>query len=322
VASGVGYRPAGVEAQAQARAPELRPLGVGEILDVAIKISWRTALTLFRIVVLVVAPVQLIASLVTTSASTGDSFTTTTDASGRQSVHLHHPYLFATSLAAVLVLSIVASTLATAACFKAVADAYLGQRPTWRTSLAFALRRLGSILLVILIAVVVLAVILVVMIFAFVLFVPLGILCVAPAIWIAVRWSVSIPALLTEGVRGTAALGRSWRLVRGRWWGSFAVIVIGTLLSLIVSSVVQYGLAGAALAGTGSSSAAEVIIGTIGGTIASMLTTPFTAAFIAVLYFDLRVRKEGFDLELLAERIGLTPRPAGDVRPAPPGVPA
>ena len=38
---------------------------------------------------------------------------------------------------------------------------------------------------------------------------------------------------------------------------------------------------------------------------------------MTVLYFDLRVRKEGFDLQLLAERIGLAPRPAGEYRPPP-----
>ena len=66
-----------MEAQAQATAPELRPLGVGEIVDVAIKIYWRNALTLFRIVLVVVAPVQLVSSLVTTSASTNNNLVTT-----------------------------------------------------------------------------------------------------------------------------------------------------------------------------------------------------------------------------------------------------
>ena len=48
------------------------------------------------------------------------------------------------------------------------------------------------------------------------------------------------------------------------------------------------------------------------------------AAVITVLYVDLRVRKEGFDLQLLAERVGLAARPAGAplVRPAPAAPPA
>jgi hypothetical protein len=42
-----------------------------------------------------------------------------------------------------------------------------------------------------------------------------------------------------------------------------------------------------------------------------MLTTPAVAAFAIVLYIDLRVRKEGFDLYLLAQRLGVEPTEAG-----------
>ena len=292
--------------EAQATAPELRPLGVGEVVDVAIKIYWRNALTLFRIVLVVVAPVQLVSSLVTTSASTSNNLVTTqTDPiTGEQTVHFNHPYLFVTGILVVVVLSLVGSILSTGACFKAVADAYLGETPEWRSSLAFAFRRFGSLLWLLLIAGLALL--------------PLFAACLLPGIWVGVAWAVAVPALLTEGLRGTKALGRSWRLVRGRWWPTFGVLLIGFLLAGVVSSVIQYGFTALLLVGVGKSNVAQVVVGTIGGTLSSMLTTPFTAAFVSVLYFDLRVRKEGFDLELLAERIGLKPPPAGEVRPAPP----
>jgi hypothetical protein len=40
-----------------------------------------------------------------------------------------------------------------------------------------------------------------------------------------------------------------------------------------------------------------------------MIATPAAAAFITVLYIDLRVRKEGFDLLLLARRLGVERAP-------------
>src|SRR5207245_2753920 len=49
-------------------APALRPLGIGEILDVGIKIYWRHALTLFRIVLFVVLPAQILVNVVQVSA--------------------------------------------------------------------------------------------------------------------------------------------------------------------------------------------------------------------------------------------------------------
>src|SRR4051812_35731266 len=53
--------------------PRLRPLGIGEILDVGIKIYWRNAWTLFRIVVFVVLPAQILVNLVQVSAAPSDA---------------------------------------------------------------------------------------------------------------------------------------------------------------------------------------------------------------------------------------------------------
>ena len=49
-------------------APALRPLGIGEILDVGIKIYWRNAWTLFRIVLFVVLPAQILVGIIQASA--------------------------------------------------------------------------------------------------------------------------------------------------------------------------------------------------------------------------------------------------------------
>ena len=48
-----------------------------------------------------------------------------------------------------------------------------------------------------------------------------------------------MPVLLVEGLRGRKALGRSFQLVKGRWWRTFGVIVVGFLLAGIVSAIVQ-----------------------------------------------------------------------------------
>ena len=290
----------------QATTPELRPLSVGEVLDVAIKIFFRNALTLFAIVVGIVAPVQLVSNLIQTSAASDDDPFATTSPTGEVTFDFDEFWLYATGFGVVILLAIVASTVATGACFKAVGDAYLGEKPTWKGSLAFAGRRVHSILWVTVLG-------------GFVAF--LGLLaCVIPGIWLYVSFAVAVPALLTEDVRGRRALGRSRRLVKGRWWATFGVIVLGSLLAGLVSGAITGALGAASLADP-DNEVVSVVLGTIGGTVASTLTTPFQAAFITVLYFDLRVRKEGFDLELLAERIGLTGPREGALRPAPAAIP-
>jgi hypothetical protein len=126
-------------------------------------------------------------------------------------------------------------------------------------------------------------------------------------VWIYVSVQVSVPALLTEDLRGSKALGRARNLVRGRWWQTFLILVLGSLLASIVSGAISGLLTAVTFTDLGDSLLPSLILNAIGTTVATVLTTPFTAAFITVLYFDLRVRKEGFDLELLARRVGVDP---------------
>jgi len=58
------------------------------------------------------------------------------------------------------------------------------------------------------------------------------------------------------------------------------------------------------------------IASVVGGTVSQMIATPYLAAVITLVYFDQRVRKEGFDLQLLAEGLG-RPRDPDAPIPAP-----
>src|SRR5205823_8796338 len=56
-----------------ASAPQLRPLGIGEILDVSLKIVWRNAGTLIRVVIFVVLPVQIVSAVLGASVDTSSN---------------------------------------------------------------------------------------------------------------------------------------------------------------------------------------------------------------------------------------------------------
>jgi hypothetical protein len=147
--------------------------------------------------------------------------------------------------------------------------------------------------------------------------VPVVLAGVGVAVWLYISFSVAVPSLLAEDLRGRKALRRSFRLVRGRWWPTFGILVLGAILAGIASNVITFALTALTFTELGRETLARLIINALGGTLASVLTTPFQAAFVAVLYFDLRVRKEGFDLLLLADRMGVAP--SGDRSPlAPP----
>ena len=268
--------------------PRLRPLSTGEILDVSIKIcvaQWRT---LLKAVLIVVVPVQIVTTLLTADY-TLSSFDFGADTSQTPQEALEELNQYIGGLAISGLLQLCAVGLATAACFRAIAQAYLGESADWRESLRFATRHIPSLLLLTLL---------------YVLGVGLGtVLFIAPGVWLYVAWAFALPVLLVEGLRGRGALGRSFELVRGRWWKTFGTLIVGFILAAIISTLMQ-GIFLIGMVVGEDNDAVVLVLSAIAGIVGLAISTPFQAALLTVLYFDLRVRKEGFDLELLAQEIG------------------
>lgn len=132
-------------------------------------------------------------------------------------------------------------------------------------------------------------------------------LCVAPIIlwiWGFVGWFVAIPAMFVENISLGAALSRSWRLVEGRWWRTFfiffLVIVLWILVWIGLTAFVQ--LAQFLLAQFVSQYVAAAISSASGQLVGALLN-PIMQIAIVLVYFDLRVRKEGLDLFQMAYRL-------------------
>jgi hypothetical protein len=95
--------------------------------------------------------------------------------------------------------------------------------------------------------------------------------------------------------------------VKGRWWGTFGVVFLGTILVGIVEGALVGLTAIATTIDTADPTLGSFLANTTATVLASVIATPLSAAFVTVLYFDLRVRKEAFDLQLLADQIGVEP---------------
>ncbi len=271
----------------------MRPLGVGEILDVAINICLRNAGTLIRLTLGIIVPLQVLSTLISLSVAADDEEddglpgSGTFDPSSGDGTIEDDVWIELAGLGLIGLLALIAGVFATAACFRAISEAYLGRTPDWRESYRFAAPRVLSLLWVIILTA---------------LGVALGfLLLIVPGLILYVWWSVAAPVLLAEGVRGRRALGRSRQLVRGRWWATFGVIVVGVIMAAVISA----GLTAVStlLVSGEADSPGRIVADGLAGLVSSAITTPLTAAFTVVLYFDLRVRKEGFDLELLADRL-------------------
>jgi hypothetical protein len=282
--------------------PGVRPLSFGEILDVALKIFGRHWRTLVACVLVPTVPIQIAGVLVVLSIAPeqfdlgAEPTTSLPEGSGSE----------LTALFLVQVLSLLASLLAWAACFKAVADGYLGREASVAGSLRFGLPKIPRLF-------------------------GLGVVCglliavgllglVVGALFVAAFLILAVPALLFERIGVFAAIGRSFELVKGRYWPIVLMLLV-IIVALIVIAVVLGGLLGGIVAASGGESeAGGAFVAFIVNVASTAVTTPIFAAIVSVLYVDQRVRREGFDPQQLAGGVGApgaSPAPGPAVQPAP-----
>jgi glycerophosphoryl diester phosphodiesterase family protein len=131
------------------------------------------------------------------------------------------------------------------------------------------------------------------------------------------KFSLAVPACMLEQMPVGTALNRSWRLTRNSFWRIFLVflltaiinVVLGLVLSLpgqLYASVVHHG------------ATLGVVLQEIGSFIAGVIASPIYTIAIALIYYDQRVRKEAFDLQLMMEAVGLQPQPSMATYSVPP----
>ena len=115
-----------------------------------------------------------------------------------------------------------------------------------------------------------------------------------------------MPAIIVEGYRSTSAFGRASELLRGsklRVLGHLLIygfVVLGLFFAL---SIPSFAL-GAAVSGETQSFAASAI-GIVLNRIVSILLAPVTFIATTLLYYDLRIRKDNYDLSRLSLEMGI-----------------
>jgi hypothetical protein len=133
------------------------------------------------------------------------------------------------------------------------------------------------------------------------------ILCILPVAlwaWIFVGWIVVTPAMFVENIGLGAAFSRSWRLVEGRWWRTFLVLFLIAIIWYIAGLALGAFLElGRFLLQLVVSPFIAIAISSATGQIVSAIVNPILQIGIVLIYFDLRVRKEGLDLFQMAYQL-------------------
>jgi hypothetical protein len=119
--------------------------------------------------------------------------------------------------------------------------------------------------------------------------------------WFLVRTLLIPPALVLEGTSVGTALRRGWKLTRGSFWRLLGIYLLTSIMVGIVSQLIltpSQVVASFVLQDPLLTSFGGLALTGVASAIAYTLTTSFMAAVIALLYIDVRMRREALDVEL------------------------
>jgi hypothetical protein len=259
--------------------PELRPRGIGEILDAAVTLYRARFGQLVRYAALVVVPVQFLLTLVFLSAQP-DRYTLTLNANATPQLSTNRAELAVTFV--VLVVGALTHSFVSAVTTRVVADEYVGYpEPAGQAARAAARRFLAVLGVAVLVGLSELA----------------GLLfCFVGVFAAQALFAVAIPVVILERRRVFAAMGRSWELTRSHFWHVLGLILSASILSALLNGGLAIVLN--VWSARGASPTSLAIAQGLANSVALLLTAPFVAAAIVALYFDLRIRDEAFDVQM------------------------
>jgi len=136
------------------------------------------------------------------------------------------------------------------------------------------------------------------------------IITIPVVIWVEIRWAVAFPALLAERVGPVRAVSRSWSLVKGSWWRTVGILILVSILVSIIQSAIGFLFVGIAALVPGLSDDVRAAAVTVVSALVNAIVGAITPIAITMLYLDLRVRKEGVDLDQLARQTSPGTAPA------------
>jgi hypothetical protein len=226
---------------------------------------------------------------------------------------------------------LVASVLMGGAIIHAVSEQYFNQSINIGRAYSFAWHRMGDmfwavVLVCLAMAGIFLATILISVIIAaavggisdwLIAFAIAGTLtfALAPAaIYLGITWAFILPTAMLEGCSPTAALAHSSALVKQNWWRVLGIVLLLlTIVSIIgvifyipsMPGVATWAITGAITGVYTGLPTGVVTWAIVGNAIGSIISVPIGITGTALLYFDLRVRKQGYSLDALANELGL-----------------
>lgn len=281
--------------------PVLRPLRLGELLDQSIRLYRRNFLTFIGIIAVIYVPIMILQTVSTTFLST--SILDFSSASPEE--FITNPSYWVGMLSSFLLAFLqifLVRGIATGALARAVGDNYLGRK----TGILEAYRGIGKSWISLLGALLFLGLIFIVAMLWWIIvpcvgwFTGLGMMVVLAG----VISPLTAPAVVLERQSAVSGVRRAWSLARRRFWPLIGYIFVLYLFNLFI----VYGptmIVNAILTATLPSfddPATYLVVSTIIQSLVALVATliyyPLQMTAFTLIYFDLRVRTEGFDIAM------------------------
>jgi hypothetical protein len=129
-------------------------------------------------------------------------------------------------------------------------------------------------------------------------------LFIVPGVLVAIWYAVAIPAAIVENLKTGAAFRRSESLTKGRRGSIFLVFVLFFVLNYGALALFDFP---AALLYDVWPSVTSYVIQKLATFVSGALVGPLLTVGLSLMYYDLRVRKEGFDLQLMLSSLDSAP---------------
>ncbi len=311
-----GYPPPGYGAAPPALKPgviPLRPLTLTDILNGAVAYIRANPKATMGLTAVVVVIAQIIALILQVGplAATGElgvlrgEEASTAAALGSSASGI-------ASAITTLLSSILLSGMLTVIVGRAVFGAGITIGEAWQRVRGRLLALIGYTLMVLVAVIVLVAVVVFILVAvataangvaAFAVGIPLGLGSAALLVYLWTVLSFAPPLIVLERLGVFPAIARSVKLVKGDFWRVLGIRLLATLVASVVAGAVSipFSIAGQLLL-LGSESTVTTLIAlvlaAIGSAVGQIITAPFSAGAVVLLYTDRRIRAEAFDLVL------------------------
>ncbi len=131
-------------------------------------------------------------------------------------------------------------------------------------------------------------------------------LLIIPGIYMACRLCVCIPAALLENLGPRESLERSFGLTKENAGRAFLILLLYVVIlyAALFLFGIPFGIAMQSAAHDPAMLRVWTALMQVGNFVATVLVTPVFTIASSIFYFDLRVRKEAFDLQLMMNPLG------------------